>query len=202
MKFAMTVSVLDCTGCGSCANVCPGKKGNKALIMQTPGHSASTAGMYLLMVSRLMRSRKLRKNSKRPLSKAASSNSLCLNSPAPAQAAARLRMRSWLPSCSATECISPTLPAVPPSGAVLRRLPLTLSTKRARVRLGLTPCLRTTLSMVTACIWLRITMRKAAIDKVEELAKITTVRREESCLRKIPGYRERRLTPIRRRLKS
>ncbi|WP_197068239.1 pyruvate:ferredoxin (flavodoxin) oxidoreductase [Candidatus Soleaferrea massiliensis] len=33
-KFAMTVSVLDCTGCGSCANVCPGKKGNKALVMQ------------------------------------------------------------------------------------------------------------------------------------------------------------------------
>ena len=25
MKFAMTVSVLDCTGCGSCANVCPEK---------------------------------------------------------------------------------------------------------------------------------------------------------------------------------
>ena len=33
-KFAMTVSVLDCTGCGSCANVCPGKKGEKALTMQ------------------------------------------------------------------------------------------------------------------------------------------------------------------------
>jgi pyruvate-ferredoxin/flavodoxin oxidoreductase len=32
-KFAMTVSVLDCTGCGSCANVCPGKKGEKALVM-------------------------------------------------------------------------------------------------------------------------------------------------------------------------
>ncbi|MBR5496343.1 MAG: pyruvate:ferredoxin (flavodoxin) oxidoreductase [Oscillospiraceae bacterium] len=31
--FAMTVSVLDCTGCGSCVNVCPGKKGEKALEM-------------------------------------------------------------------------------------------------------------------------------------------------------------------------
>ncbi|MBC8570694.1 pyruvate:ferredoxin (flavodoxin) oxidoreductase [Zongyangia hominis] len=30
-QFAMTVSVLDCTNCGSCINVCPGKKGNKAL---------------------------------------------------------------------------------------------------------------------------------------------------------------------------
>ena len=34
-KFAMTVSVLDCTGCGSCANDCPGKKGEKALTMQS-----------------------------------------------------------------------------------------------------------------------------------------------------------------------
>ena len=32
-KFVMTVSALDCTGCGSCANVCPGKKGEKALTM-------------------------------------------------------------------------------------------------------------------------------------------------------------------------
>ncbi|MEG1044507.1 MAG: pyruvate:ferredoxin (flavodoxin) oxidoreductase [Oscillospiraceae bacterium] len=33
-KFAMSVSALDCTGCGSCVNVCPGKKGVKALSMQ------------------------------------------------------------------------------------------------------------------------------------------------------------------------
>ncbi len=33
-KFGIAVSVLDCTGCGSCANVCPGKKGAKALVMQ------------------------------------------------------------------------------------------------------------------------------------------------------------------------
>ena len=32
--FTMTVSTLDCTGCGSCAQVCPGKKGQKALIMK------------------------------------------------------------------------------------------------------------------------------------------------------------------------
>ena len=34
MKFAMTVSALDCTGCGSCANVCPGMKGEKALVLK------------------------------------------------------------------------------------------------------------------------------------------------------------------------
>ena len=33
-KFSITPSVLDCTGCGSCANVCPGLKGNKALVMK------------------------------------------------------------------------------------------------------------------------------------------------------------------------
>ena len=32
-KFAMVVSAYDCTGCGSCVNVCPGKKGAKALAM-------------------------------------------------------------------------------------------------------------------------------------------------------------------------
>ena len=33
-KFSMVVSAYDCTGCGSCANVCPGKKGAKALAME------------------------------------------------------------------------------------------------------------------------------------------------------------------------
>ena len=33
MKFRIQVSVLDCLGCGNCADVCPGKKGEKALDM-------------------------------------------------------------------------------------------------------------------------------------------------------------------------
>ena len=33
-KFAIVMSAYDCTGCGSCANVCPGKKGAKALAME------------------------------------------------------------------------------------------------------------------------------------------------------------------------
>ena len=40
-KFVMTVSAYDCTGCGSCANVCPGKKGEKALVM---GNMEENAG--------------------------------------------------------------------------------------------------------------------------------------------------------------
>ena len=40
MKFTMTVSAYDCTGCGSCVNVCPGKKGAKALAMENLEASA------------------------------------------------------------------------------------------------------------------------------------------------------------------
>ncbi|MDY5813788.1 MAG: pyruvate:ferredoxin (flavodoxin) oxidoreductase [Bacteroides sp.] len=34
MNFRIQVNVLDCLGCGNCADVCPGKKGEKALTMQ------------------------------------------------------------------------------------------------------------------------------------------------------------------------
>ena len=34
MRFVQAVDVLDCLGCGNCADVCPGKKGNKALVMK------------------------------------------------------------------------------------------------------------------------------------------------------------------------
>ncbi|WP_283610103.1 pyruvate:ferredoxin (flavodoxin) oxidoreductase [Faecalispora anaeroviscerum] len=34
LKFTIAVSTLDCTGCGSCAQVCPGMKGNKALTLK------------------------------------------------------------------------------------------------------------------------------------------------------------------------
>jgi len=33
-KYAIGVSYKDCTGCGLCANICPGKGGNKALTME------------------------------------------------------------------------------------------------------------------------------------------------------------------------
>ena len=34
LKFTIGVSIEDCTGCGLCAEVCPGKAGNKALVMK------------------------------------------------------------------------------------------------------------------------------------------------------------------------
>jgi len=33
-QYRIQVSVLDCTGCGNCADVCPGKQNNKALVMK------------------------------------------------------------------------------------------------------------------------------------------------------------------------
>ncbi len=43
--FAITVSEVDCTGCGSCAGVCPGKMGQKALEMK-PIHEKSEHQEY------------------------------------------------------------------------------------------------------------------------------------------------------------
>ena len=34
MRFVQQVDVLDCLGCGNCVEVCPGKKGEKALVMK------------------------------------------------------------------------------------------------------------------------------------------------------------------------
>ncbi len=46
MKFSIAVSAYDCTGCGSCANVCPGKKGEKALVMGNMEANAGRTGFF------------------------------------------------------------------------------------------------------------------------------------------------------------
>ncbi len=46
MKFTMTVSAYDCTGCGSCVNVCPGKKGEKALVMANMEENAKEQDVF------------------------------------------------------------------------------------------------------------------------------------------------------------
>ena len=46
MKFTMTVSASDCTGCGSCVNVCPGKKGEKALVMANMEENAAEQDIF------------------------------------------------------------------------------------------------------------------------------------------------------------
>ena len=46
MKFTMTVSAYDCTGCGSCVNVCPGKKGEKALVIANMEENAAEQDIF------------------------------------------------------------------------------------------------------------------------------------------------------------
>ena len=46
MYFAIAVSVLDCTGCGSCVNVCPEVKGQKALSMQSLDSQLDEQGIF------------------------------------------------------------------------------------------------------------------------------------------------------------
>ncbi len=45
LNWTITISEVDCTGCGSCVGVCPGKKGEKALVM-TPIHEKSERQQY------------------------------------------------------------------------------------------------------------------------------------------------------------
>ena len=45
-RYTMTVSAYDCTGCGSCANVCPGNKQGKALEMKNFEANAGVQAGY------------------------------------------------------------------------------------------------------------------------------------------------------------
>lgn len=47
-KFLINVSIQDCTGCGLCARTCPGKGGEKALVMQPKGDSCDAITEYLM----------------------------------------------------------------------------------------------------------------------------------------------------------
>ena len=49
-KFSLAVSTLDCTGCGSCAAVCPGRKGQKALVMEPIDSQMPQQDSYLYAV--------------------------------------------------------------------------------------------------------------------------------------------------------
>ena len=96
MKFAMTVSVLDCTGCGSCANVCPGMKGNKALTMESPGFPARAAERLRLWQQICTQKPEVAAKFKESTVKGSQfTTAAASSSPAPAQAAARLLTRSW-----------------------------------------------------------------------------------------------------------
>ena len=64
-KFAIAVSALDCTGCGSCANVCPGKKGAKALAMENMEANVACSEILRLCSNSAGERQMLSQNSKR-----------------------------------------------------------------------------------------------------------------------------------------
>ncbi|MDR1736972.1 MAG: pyruvate:ferredoxin (flavodoxin) oxidoreductase [Oscillospiraceae bacterium] len=53
LKFALSVSTLDCTGCGSCARICPGKKGEKALAMKPIDEMRAQQDVYDYMAEKV-----------------------------------------------------------------------------------------------------------------------------------------------------
>lgn len=44
-NFSIVISEADCTGCGACVGICPGKQGKKALEMQPVSNDAPAAGI-------------------------------------------------------------------------------------------------------------------------------------------------------------
>ncbi len=61
-KFAMTVSPLDCMGCGVCVGVCPGKKGNKALKMMPQEGELPQQAMFDYCVAEVSEKKELQTN--------------------------------------------------------------------------------------------------------------------------------------------
>lgn len=51
MAFRIQIDVLDCLGCSNCAEVCPGKKGNKALAMKPIGTQMEQQKYWDFMMS-------------------------------------------------------------------------------------------------------------------------------------------------------
>lgn len=115
-QYALIVSVLDCTGCASCANVCP----TKSLTMKPIASELDRQKIYDALVDTSEN-----RSCLPTIPSACSTESRIWSSPALAQAAARLRMPSWPPSCTATVCTLPMPPAAPPFGAVPHPLLLT-----------------------------------------------------------------------------
>ena len=116
MNFAMVISPLDCTGCGSCVSVCPAKE--KALKMAPIDSQRAQEAVFEYGID-LPAKEEVAAKFKETSVKGSQFKQPCWSSPALAAAAAKLLTPSWLPSCSATRCSSPTPLAAPPSGAAL-----------------------------------------------------------------------------------
>jgi len=115
-NFSMTISTLDCTGCGSCAQVCPGMKGNKALTMQSIDSQRPQQEVF-----DYGRTIEPKPEVAAKLLRAASSSSHSLSSLVLVQVVVKHLMQSLLHSSLVTECSLLMQQAVLQSGAVLHR---------------------------------------------------------------------------------
>ena len=88
--FTMAISQLDCTGCGSCANVCPGKKGVKALAMESLAAHEAEQKYFDYAAALPDEDRRCSKIQREYRKGQPVQDNRCLSSPAHAQAAARL----------------------------------------------------------------------------------------------------------------
>ncbi|MEG0948446.1 MAG: pyruvate:ferredoxin (flavodoxin) oxidoreductase [Bacteroidales bacterium] len=59
LEFRIQVSPLDCTGCDNCVDVCPGKKGEKALVMKPLASQEDQAVNFAYMVKDVKSKQKL-----------------------------------------------------------------------------------------------------------------------------------------------
>ena len=59
LEFRIQVSPLDCTGCDNCVDVCPGKKGEKALVMKPLASQMPEADNFAYMVKNVKSKQKL-----------------------------------------------------------------------------------------------------------------------------------------------
>ncbi len=153
-KFAISVSALDCTGCGSCANVCPGMKGNKALVMESLEANLGEQAIFDFGQSLPVKEEvlaKFKENTvkgsqfRQPLLEFSGACAGCGETPYAKLITQLFGDRMYI--ANATGCSSIWGNSSPST-------PYTVNAK-GQVLHGTTPCLRITLSLVTVCCWLR-----------------------------------------------
>ena len=154
-KFAMTVSALDCTGCGSCANVCPGKKGAKALAMtslesnlaeQVSFDWAQTLPEKEEVYAKFKPTTVKGSQFKQPLLEYSGACAGCGETPYAKLMTQLFGDRMYI--ANATGCSSIWGNSSPST-------PYTVNKKGQGPAPGPTPCLKITLSSVLVCSWLR-----------------------------------------------
>ena len=148
MNFVMTVSALDCTGCGSCANVCPGKKGAKARYAALESQLAEQNS--LLTASHFLKRKRLLKSSRKLLL----GFTVPAASPRILRCLRRVRRNSY--AKLVTQLFGDRMYIANATGCSsiwggLHHLHHIQLTRTARVLLGLTHCLKITLSTATVC---------------------------------------------------